>query len=129
MTTTKKNYTEAWLDELDLRKTDMRDGTHLAKIGAALDAIEKAERELIEAVADAHAAGDSWSAIGVVLGTSRQAAHRKFAPLINQRIPSTVGRRAANGVQLASKVKLNSSIESKARGSKLSGKGRSTRGA
>jgi hypothetical protein len=92
MTTTKKNNTEAWLDELELEKSDMRDGAHLAKIGAALDAIEKAERGLADAVAEAHAAGDSWSAIGAVLGTSRQAAHRKFAPLISQRLPNAVGR-------------------------------------
>lgn len=85
MTTTKKNSTEAWLDDLDLTPENMRDGSHLARVGAALDALESAERDLADAVARAHAAGDTWAAIGAVLGTSRQAAHRKFAPYVTQK--------------------------------------------
>ncbi|RZS56292.1 hypothetical protein EV141_1749 [Microcella putealis] len=84
MATTKKNNTEAWLDDLELTPEDMRDGTHLARVGAALDALEAAEKGLADAVALAHAAGDSWAAIGAVLGTSRQAAHRKFAPHVTR---------------------------------------------
>ncbi|GAA1058232.1 hypothetical protein GCM10017608_06340 [Agromyces luteolus] len=99
MTTTKKNSTEAWLDELELAKSDMRDGAQLARIGAALDALEAAERDLADAVAEAHAAGDTWAAIGAVLGTSRQAAHRKYAPLANESVPNAVGRNIASGVQ------------------------------
>lgn len=123
MTTTKKNSTEAWLDELDLKKSNMRDGTHLSKIGAALDAIERAERELADAIAEAHAAGDSWTAIGAVLGTSRQAAHRKFAPLISERLPNAVGRNVASGVRVVKKVQAGNSIQGKV----VAGKGRSTR--
>ncbi len=82
MTKTKAS-TEEWLDELQLEKSDMRDGTHLARIGAALDVIEAAERELVAVVAAARAAGDSWAAIGAVLGTSRQAAHRRFASQVD----------------------------------------------
>lgn len=79
MTTIKKNSIEAWLDEIDVDKSKMRDGRHLAKIGAALTAVERAEDELERAVAEARKAGDSWAAIGMVLGTSRQAAHKRFA--------------------------------------------------
>ena len=70
------------VDSLDLDKTDMRDGRHLAKVGAALSALEQAEADLEAAIAEARAAGDSWTAIGVVLGTSRQGAHRKYAPRV-----------------------------------------------
>jgi dihydroxyacetone kinase len=77
--TMKKSSVEEWLDSIDPASTEFRDGVHLRAIGAALDAIEAAERQLEDAVAEAKKAGESWSAIGVVLGTSRQAAHRKFA--------------------------------------------------
>lgn len=74
---------EAWVEALDLDRSDVVDGARLARVGAALDGVDRAERELVDAVAAAHAGGDSWTAIGVVLGTSRQAAHRKFAPIVN----------------------------------------------
>ena len=70
---------EMWLRGMDPAATPGRDGRYLQRIGSALTALEKAEEELRRAVDDARAAGDSWHAIGVVLGTSRQAAHRKFA--------------------------------------------------
>jgi hypothetical protein len=70
---------EKWLDAIDLSTNRGRDGRNLQAIGAALTALEKAEDDLQRAVDQAHSAGDSWHAIGVVLGTSRQAAHRKFA--------------------------------------------------
>jgi dihydroxyacetone kinase len=70
---------EEWLDSIDVNAIEVRDAVHLRAIGAALDALEAAERQLEDAVAEARKAGDSWNAIGVVLGTSRQAAHRKFA--------------------------------------------------
>ncbi len=77
--TTELTSTERWLDGLDPATTPARDGRHLRAIGIALAAAEEAEVRLREAVAAAHQAGDSWAAIGAVLGTSRQAAHRKFA--------------------------------------------------
>lgn len=79
MTTIKKDGVEAWLDSLDLDKSQMRDGSNLAKIGAALTAVEEADANLDRAIAEARAAGDSWTAIGIALGTSRQAAHRKYS--------------------------------------------------
>ena len=70
---------EDWLDSLDPAEMQVRDAVHLRAIGAALDAVEAAKRQLEDAVADAKKAGESWNAIGIVLGTSRQAAHRRFA--------------------------------------------------
>lgn len=74
---------EAWVDGLELDRTDVTDGARLARIGTALDAVDRAEQDLVDAVAAAQAGGDSWAAIGAVLGTSRQAAHRKYAPIVN----------------------------------------------
>lgn len=74
-----KSSVEEWLDTLDPQTTPARDARHLRAIGQALTNLEDAEQALEQAVADARAAGDSWEAIGAVLGTSRQAAHRKFA--------------------------------------------------
>jgi hypothetical protein len=69
---------DAWLDGLDIDAVEIRDGKHLREIGRALSALEAAEEQLKAAIAAAHAAGDSWAMIGVVLGTSKQAAHRRF---------------------------------------------------
>lgn len=77
--TVKKQSVEEWLDSIDPATIRARDARHLRAIGEALDALEAAERQLEDAVAEARKAGDSWNAIGLVLGTSRQAAHRKFA--------------------------------------------------
>ncbi|UFS59978.1 hypothetical protein [Subtercola endophyticus] len=70
---------EDWLDSLDPVTSRMTDGSNLRRIGEALTALEAAEQALDDAVSAAHAAGDSWQVISLVLGTSRQAAHRKFA--------------------------------------------------
>lgn len=70
---------EEWLESIDPEATPARDATHLRDVGKALSALEQAERDLRDAVQAAHDAGDSWAAISAVLGTSRQAAHRKFA--------------------------------------------------
>lgn len=70
---------ERMLDELDPATDQMSDGRYLRAIGTALDQLERGEENLRQAVQNAHAAGTPWSAIGLVLGTSRQAAHRKYA--------------------------------------------------
>lgn len=74
-----KTDVEEWLDTLDPETTPGRDARHLREVGKALTALEEAEKNLEEAVRAAHEAGDSWAAISSVLGTSRQAAHRKYA--------------------------------------------------
>lgn len=77
--TTNRTDVEQWLDAIDPATTPTKDARHLRAVGEALTALEQAEARLQRAVADARNAGDSWTAIGAVLGTSRQAAHRKYA--------------------------------------------------
>lgn len=74
-----KDDIEAWLDSLDPATIEWRDASNLRRVAAARDALEKAENELREAVLAAHRAGDSWTVIGMYLGVSKQAAHRRFA--------------------------------------------------
>jgi len=62
-----------------IEPSTMRDGRHLREVAAARSALAEAEARLQSAVDAAHDAGDSWTMIGLVLGISRQAAHRKFA--------------------------------------------------
>ena len=67
-----------WLDSIQPDSSDSRDAGHLRRIIAAAEACGAAETELRDAVAAARAAGDTWDAIGVALGTSRQAAYQRF---------------------------------------------------
>jgi hypothetical protein len=69
---------ETWLRSLEGSTVRFKDARHLRAIGEALTAVENAEDALARAIADARAAGDSWSAIAMMLGTSKQAAHRRF---------------------------------------------------
>jgi hypothetical protein len=57
----------------------MRDARHWRAVAAARVNVAEAEAALRDAVDEARAAGDSWTMIGLVLGTSKQAAHRKFS--------------------------------------------------
>ncbi|MDR1511956.1 MAG: hypothetical protein LBS56_00520 [Propionibacteriaceae bacterium] len=56
----------------------MRDAKHLREIAAAREGLTDAHARLSEAVAAARAAGDSWTAIGLALRTSKQNAYRKY---------------------------------------------------
>lgn len=58
--------------------TAMKDAVHLREIAEARRNLDDAESRLREAVAAARHAGDSWTAIGVMLGTSKQNAFRKY---------------------------------------------------
>ncbi|MGH3563538.1 MAG: hypothetical protein ACRDTN_17565 [Mycobacterium sp.] len=69
---------EDWLDSVEPDAADARDASHIRRIIAATEAVEGAGAELRAAVAAARAAGDTWDAIGVALGTSRQAAYQRF---------------------------------------------------
>jgi hypothetical protein len=62
---------EDWLDNLDVHPADARDGSHMRRIAAATNALDKA-------VADARDAGDSWAMIGTALGVSADEARRRF---------------------------------------------------
>lgn len=78
MKTTNNASVGSWLDDLGTGTAPVRDAARLRAIGAALTDLERAQKNLDRAVQDAKDAGESWSAIGVVLGTSRQAAHKRF---------------------------------------------------
>lgn len=68
---------DAWLDTVE-PSGPARDASHLRRIIAATEAVERSEHELHAAVAAARAAGDTWDAIGAALGVSRQAAYQRF---------------------------------------------------
>lgn len=73
---------ERWLDQLDPAAVEARDATHVRAVIDAAQNVAAAEQGLRQAVADARAAGDSWTVIGAALGTTRQAAQMRFrAPL------------------------------------------------
>ena len=67
-----------WLDSLDPSTMPVRDGRYLRAISTARKSVVEAEGALQAAVDQARAAGDSWTVIGMALGTSKQNAHRKF---------------------------------------------------
>lgn len=73
-----RNDIEDWLDSVEPDPADARDASHIRRIIAANDAVESAQGELVSAVSAARAAGDTWDAIGVALGVSRQAAYQRF---------------------------------------------------
>ncbi|MCL2454311.1 MAG: hypothetical protein FWD18_03270 [Micrococcales bacterium] len=78
--TTRRTDAEAFIDTID--PAAMRDGTNLRAVAAARERADEAEAELVDTIRAARAAGDSWAAIGLVLRTSKQNAHRKYAALV-----------------------------------------------
>lgn len=56
----------------------LRDASHFRRIIEARKSLDAAESELRDAVAAARDAGDSWTAIGAALGTTKQAASQRF---------------------------------------------------
>lgn len=80
MATTNINDVERMLDDLDPSSVTARDAVHFRRIIAAKEGVEGAERELQDAVREAREAGDSWLSIGMALGVSKQAAHKRFGP-------------------------------------------------
>lgn len=73
---TEQHKIDDFIDHIDVAQ--MRDGSHLREIAAAVQDLKDADVRLHAAVQSAWAAGDSWTAIGLVLGTSKQNAHRKY---------------------------------------------------
>lgn len=65
-------------------------GEALARVRAAAGALSLAERALADSVQRAHAQGHSWAAVGAVLGTSRQAAFKRFGRPRNPRTGETM---------------------------------------
>lgn len=69
---------EEWLDQLDPADVKWAVPPELAEIALARHDIALAEQRLREAVGQARKAGQSWAAIGRILGVTRQAAHERF---------------------------------------------------
>ena len=74
-------------DELDRRfdehePTDVRDAGPLRAIHTAVSERAATERRLAEAVQAAREAGVSWAAIGGMLGTSGEAARKRYGGLL-----------------------------------------------
>ncbi|MGW6423496.1 hypothetical protein ACWF82_12535 [Nocardia sp. NPDC055053] len=66
------------LEGLEPQDSPARDAKHFRRIIEARKQVAAAEAELRDAVKAAHAAGDSWTVIGMALDTSRQAAFQRF---------------------------------------------------
>jgi len=63
----------------DHEPSDVRDAAPLHAIREAVTERAASERRIAEAVASAREAGVSWSAIGSMLGTSGEAARKRYA--------------------------------------------------
>ena len=72
---------EAWADEVDDADLVEIDTDSLKAIAAYADRLDHLETALAEAVRQARRDGRSWSAIGTMLGVSKQAAQRKYSKL------------------------------------------------
>lgn len=100
---------EDWLDSIEPNPADARDATNFRRIIAANDALEAAQDELRAAVMAARAAGDTWDAIGVALGVSRQAAYQRFGkrePISDGPTSSHMGQKrvAAAAIQVGDAI-------------------------
>lgn len=78
MTVKHKTDINEWLDTIEPNPADARDASRIRRIIAATEALQAAESELRAAVHAARGAGDTWAAIGVALGITRQAAFQRF---------------------------------------------------
>ena len=78
MTTQHAHTDDIGLDGLDPATHPARDASGFRRIVAAREAVAHSEEQLRQAVADARAAGDSWSIIGAALDITRQAAQQRF---------------------------------------------------
>ncbi len=67
----------AALDDIDIE--DTTDASDLRAIGDLVEVISRDEAGLAEAVKAARNKGRSWTAVGLALGVSRQAAHDRFS--------------------------------------------------
>lgn len=67
-----------WLDQLDAAAVQWQDGQWLRAVIAAGEAMDGGEEALRRAVATARGAGTSWTALAAALGTTPEAAERRF---------------------------------------------------
>ena len=72
---------EAWADEVDYADLVQIDTDSLKAIAVYAERLDRLEAGLTDAVRQARRDGRSWSAIGTMLGVSKQAAQRKYSKL------------------------------------------------
>ncbi|WP_454294210.1 hypothetical protein [Salana multivorans] len=82
MSMCRSNETPKPLELIGSDSPEWSDRPLLNTIDAALTDLENAEQRLLDSIRAAHQAGESWGMIGMVLGISWQAAHRKYAVLV-----------------------------------------------
>jgi hypothetical protein len=75
------------IEALDPDELDWQDAWPLRAIVQADAEVAKAKEHLVDAVATAHRLGLSWTAIGTVLGVSRQAARQRFGAKLPADVP------------------------------------------
>ena len=67
-----------WVESLDVEDLDWADAAPLRGVVRALEGVAEAEHRLADAVDSARARKIPWSAIGMALGTSGEAARQRF---------------------------------------------------
>lgn len=73
---------EQWADAVDADDLVDVDTTALKALMDLAEQRTAVEEQLVDAVRQARAAHRSWSEIGLMLGVSKQAAQRKYGPLV-----------------------------------------------
>ena len=73
---------EQWAESVDSYGLVVVDTTALRALMELAEQRSAVDLQLIEAVRQARADHHSWSEIGVMLGVSKQAAQRKYGPLV-----------------------------------------------
>jgi hypothetical protein len=66
------------LENRDRTKDNWQDGAALHQLEALVRERDRLDAEIDDAVAAARKAGHSWNSIGLMLGTSKQAAQQRF---------------------------------------------------
>ena len=74
---------EQWADRVDPSELRQADTEALREIAVLAKRRAEVDQDLTAAVRSARRAHRSWSEIGAMLGVSKQAAHRKYAPRIS----------------------------------------------
>jgi hypothetical protein len=73
---------ERWADTVAADDLIPADTEALRWIAELANRRSRIDEQLVDAVAAARAANRSWSEIGAMLGVSKQAAQRKYGPLV-----------------------------------------------
>lgn len=75
---------ERWADGVDTDDLVEADTAALRTIAELVEQRDGVESALLDAIRDARRADRSWSEIGAMLGVTKQAAQRKYAPKISR---------------------------------------------